>query len=189
MCDPSYRGGGQRMILWVLVALCVVLPSVATLAEWFISTGLSERHHSRHDTYVIPFALTGALSLAMFFMGLLGLILGWLCYVGVFRADITTMIGFFASFVTVMFVMWAALRRYRVATFDDHLEATPFIGKMRTIRYADIERMSWSKPSVISPNRSILIQVDGEVQAVFVGTFDLDQILLRINRNDVLDAK
>jgi hypothetical protein len=88
-----------------------------------------------------------------------------------------------------MFVMWAALRRYRVATFDDHLEVTPFIGKMRTIRYADIERMSWSKPLGISPNRSILIQVDGEVRAVLVGTFDLDQILLRINRNDVLDAK
>ena len=177
------------MILWVLIGLCIVLPSIATLAEWFISTGLSERHHSRHDTYVIPSALTGALSLAMFFMGLLGLLLSWLCKVGVFRADITTMIGFFASFVTVMFVMWAALRHYRVATFDDHLEVTPFVGKKRIIRYADIERMSWAKPFGISPNRSILIQAGGEVKAVLVGTFDLDQILLSINRNDVLDAE
>jgi hypothetical protein len=33
------------MILWVLIGLCIVLPSIATLAEWFHHTGLSERHH------------------------------------------------------------------------------------------------------------------------------------------------
>ncbi|MDO5118454.1 MAG: hypothetical protein Q4D48_00075 [Coriobacteriales bacterium] len=175
------------MMFVVLAAICIVLPTIAMLAEWIVSARLSERHHSKHDTYVIPFALTGALSLAMFFMGLLGILLSWLCYVGVFRADITTMIGFFASFVVVMFVMWSALRRYRVATFDDHLEVTPFAGRKQIIKYSDIDRMRWSTPFGLTGNRSILISVDGEVQAVLIGTFDLDQILLRINRNDVLD--
>ena len=177
------------MTFALLAAVSIVLPILSMLIEWIVGVRLSERHHSRHDTYVISTALTGALSLAMLFMGMLGLLLSWLCWIGVFRANMTTMIGFFSSFVVVMFVMWAALRHYRVATFDDHLEVTPFVGKKRIIRYADIERMSWAKPFGISPNRSILIQADGEVKAVLVGTFDLDQILLSINRNDVLDAE
>ena len=175
------------MMFWLFVMVCSVLPGVAMLVEWIISTRLSERHHSSHDTYVIPFALTGALSLSMFFMGLLGLVLSWLCFVGVFKADNTVMLGFFASFVLVMFVMWCALRRYRVATFDDHLEMTPFVGRKCTVRYADIDKMTWSRPFGFSGNRGILIMEDGDVKGVLVGTFDLDQVLLRINRNDVLD--
>lgn len=175
------------MIFWILAASCVVFPSVAMVAEWIVGNRLSERHHSRHDTYVISFALTGALALAMLFMGILGLLLAWLCRVGVFRAEMTTMMGFFSSFVIVMFVMWMTLRRYRVATFDDHLELTPFVGLMRTIRYADIERMRWTKGLGFSGNRSILIIVGGKVVGTLIGTFDLDQILLSINRNDVLE--
>ena len=57
------------MMFVVLAAICIVLPTIAMLAEWIVSARLSERHHSKHDTYVIPFALTGALSLALFFMG------------------------------------------------------------------------------------------------------------------------
>ena len=35
--------------------------------------------------------------------------------------------------------------------------------------------------------RSISVIVDGDVKAVLNSTFDLDQILIRINRNDVLE--
>ena len=175
------------MIFRVFVVICAVAPLVSVVTEWVVGRRLTERHHSTHDTYVISTALTGALSLAMQFMGLLGILLGWLCHLGVFAADETTMLGFFASFVVAMFVMWWALRRYRVSAYEDYLEVTPFVGRMRTVRYADIEAMRWSRGWTISSNRSIIIYVGGEVAAVLAGTFDLDQILLRINRNDVLE--
>ena len=181
------QGGGARMIFCLFVAACAALPGISMLVEWAVSTRLSERHHSSHDTYVIPFALTSALSLSMMFMGTLGLVLCWLCHVGVFKADPTIMLGFFSSFVLVMFVMWSALRHYRVATFDDHLEVTPFVGGKRIVRYDDIDCMRWSRPLAISSRRNILIFSGGEVCGVLIGTFDLDQILLRINRNDVFD--
>lgn len=174
------------MTFLLLAATCAVFPIIAMLLEWVFDVRLSERHHSKHDTYVISSALTGALALAMLFMGLLGLILSWLCHVGVFRANNTSMIGFFASFVLVMFVMWMALRNYRVATYDDHLEVTPFIGRMRSIRYQDIEQLRWTSSWLPTSNRSLSIIVNGESVAVLIGTFDIDQILLRINRNDVL---
>lgn len=155
--------------------------------EWVVGTRLSERHHSKHDTYVISSALTGALALAMLFMGVLGLVLSWLCYVGVFKASMITMEGFFFAFVLVMFVMWAALRRYRVATYDDHLEVTPFVGAKRSIKYDEIDRLKWSRSLIPLSGRSIMVVADGETKAVLIGTFDLEQILLQINRNDVLD--
>ncbi|MBR2683394.1 MAG: hypothetical protein IKE22_09045 [Atopobiaceae bacterium] len=175
------------MTFALLAAVSIVLPILSMLIEWIVGVRLSERHHSRHDTYVISTALTGALSLAMLFMGMLGLLLSWLCWIGVFRANMTTMIGFFSSFVVVMFVMWAALRHYRVATYDDYLEVTPFVGPMRTIRYSDIEALCWSRPRMLSSGRDIFVIVNGKIAAVLIGTFDLDQILMRINRNDVLE--
>ena len=35
-----------------------VLPVLACLVEWAGSVGISERHHSHHDTYVISSALS-----------------------------------------------------------------------------------------------------------------------------------
>lgn len=175
------------MTFWVFAATSAILPVFAMVMEWVVGTRLSERHHSRHDTYVISSALTGAIALAMLFMGVLGLILSWLCHVGVFKASALTMEGFFFAFVLVMFVMWATLRRYRVATYDDHLEVTPFIGARRSIRYDEIERLKWSSSIIPPSRRCIMVIVDGEPKAILMGTFDLDQILLQINRNDVLD--
>ena len=38
-----------------------VLPVLACLVEWAGSVGISERHHSHHDTYVISSALSRSL--------------------------------------------------------------------------------------------------------------------------------
>ena len=176
------------MTYWVFAVTSAIIPVYAMVMEWVMGTRLSERHHSRHDTYVISSALTGAITLSMLFMGVLGLVLSWLCRVGVFKASALTMQGFFFSFILVMFVMWATLRRYRVATYDDHLEVTPFLGAQRSIRYDEIERLKWSS-SVIPPSRRCIVVIaGGEAKAILMGTFDLDQILLQINRNDVLDS-
>lgn len=177
------------MTYLVLAAISAILPAYAMVMEWVVGTRLSERHHSKHDTYVISSALTGAIALAMLFMGVLGLALSWLCRVGVFNVSEVTMQGFFSSFVLVMFVMWAALRRYKVATFDDHLEVTPYIGAKRSIRYDEIERLKWTSSLLPPVSKSIVVIVDGEPKAILIGTFDLDQILLQINRNDVLDSE
>lgn len=175
------------MTFWVFAVTSSVLPAFAMVMEWVVGTRLSERHHSKHDTYVISSALTGALALAMLFMGVLGLVLSWLCYVGVFKSSMVTMEGFFFAFVLVMFVMWATLRRYRVATYDDHLEVTPFVGRKRSIKYDEIERLKWARSLIPPSSRSIMVIAGGETKAVLIGTFDLEQILLQINRNDVLD--
>lgn len=177
------------MTYLVLAAISAILPAYVMVMEWIVGTRLSERHHSKHDTYVISSALTGAIALAMLFMGVLGLVLSWLCRVGVFMVSEVTMQGFFSSFVLVMFVMWAALRRYKVATFDDHLEVTPYIGAKRSIRYDEIERLKWTSSLLPPVSKSIVVIVDGEPKAILIGTFDLDQILLQINRNDVLDSE
>lgn len=171
----------------VLVILCALVPLVAAVSEWFISSGISERHHSHHETYVTPRAMTSVLVIVMVFMGLLGILLSWLCRLGVFVADETAMISFFAAFDVVMFVMWAAMRRYRVSTYDDHMVVTPFLGKSKTIRYADIDRLQWLPPTLLTRGHSLAVVAKGKVQAVLNSSFDLDQILLRINRNDVLE--
>jgi hypothetical protein len=63
----------------------------------------------------------------------------------------------------------------------------PYFGRVRTIRYADIDQLLWSRPNFMMRGRSISVIVDGDVKAVLNSTFDLDQILIRINRNDVLE--
>ncbi len=175
------------MMYYVLVAICAIVPLLAIVVEWLTGSGISERHHSHHDTYLMPRSMTGVLVISMAFMGVLGILLGWLCRVGVFVADDTAMISFFASFVVVMCVMWLAMRRYRVSTYDDHMDVVPYFGRVRTIRYADIDQLLWSRPNFMMRGRSISVIVDGDVKAVLNSTFDLDQILIRINRNDVLE--
>ena len=43
--------------------IAVALPVAAFAIEWSGDTGLSERHHSHHDTYFVPRSLTTSLVL------------------------------------------------------------------------------------------------------------------------------
>lgn len=173
----------------VLALLIICLPVVAVLMLWANDSGMTERHHSHHDTYVISGIMSRVLVMAMLFMGLLGVVLSWLCAMGVFYADETVVLGFFAGFVVVMFVMWFSMSRYLVCTYDDHMEIVPLIGRRRSIRYDDIEELRWSSAFMLVGNRSISVIVDGKVAAQLLGTLDLEQILLRIDRNDALERR
>ena len=63
----------------LLASVEVVLPIFALLFEHVGNVRISERHHRHHDTYVVPVPFTRGLVLAMAFMSVLGLVLGWLC--------------------------------------------------------------------------------------------------------------
>ena len=167
--------------------IAVALPVAAFAIEWSGDTGLSERHHSHHDTYFVPRSLTTSLVLMMLFAGTLGVVVGWLCLVGVFAADATIVFSFFFTFLVVSFVMWAAIRRYCVSTYEDRLRVTPFVGRAETLMYAAIDRMAWSRKSFGTSYRNLHIYAGGK--DVFLwGTIDLEQILARINRFDVLEG-
>lgn len=161
---------------------------LAAIIEWSGDLGISERHHSHHDTYVVSGAFTRALVFAMIFMGCMGLVFCWLCRIGVFAASPVVVAAFFVAFIVVMFTMWFFMRRYKVVTYDDAMEVTPFIGHTASIRYADITSMEWAGSWTVSEMPSIYVMVGGHFAAMLWSALDLEQILQRINRYDVLES-
>ena len=174
-------------VLNLYTALAVAIPVAASIIVFTREVGISERHHSHHDTYVIGSTLTLMLVFTMIIMGAIGLLLGWLCLVGVFRASYTVVLGFFDAFLVITFLLWLLLRRYKVVIYDDHLEYTPFFGHKVTVAYDEISAMEWS-PSILMPSsRSIRVFVGNRRRVLLWSGLDLDQILVRINRFDTLD--
>lgn len=171
-----------------LVCITAGLPLLAVLLEWVANSDLSERHHSHHDTYVVSGILLRTLVITMVFMGILGLVLAWLCDVGVFEASLRVLLSFFAAFLGVSFAILLALRHYQVVTFDDRMRVTPFVGKKREVLYKDIERMEWSRPNSLVGYQSVRVYCSGHPAPITLwGTLDVEQILMRINRFDVLE--
>jgi hypothetical protein len=124
---------------------------------------------------------------ALVFMGALGTLLGWLCIIGVFQTRAETVLVFFDSFLVVSFVYWLLLRRYKVVTYEDRLEVTPFMGRRQTIAYADISALEWAPSLMIANGRNVRVFVGHRRRALLWGALDLEQILIRINRFDVLE--
>ena len=87
----------------------------------------------------------------------------------------------------VVCIMWLAMRRYNVSTYDTYMEITPFVGPKRVINYSDIEHLRWSGFSGLAGSRSISVIVNGKNAGTLLGSLDLEQILLRINRDDLFD--
>lgn len=170
----------------ILMLVAVTMPLVAATHLWSKEAEISERHHTHHDTYVIGSTLTWSLVPAMIFMGALGILLGWLCMIGVFEVDACVALCFFDSFLVVVFVYWWLLRRYKVVTYDDHMEVTPFIGSKATISYRQISAMEWT-PSYMNHNgRNVRVFFGNRNHALLWSPLDLDQILIRIDRFDAL---
>lgn len=171
----------------VLTIVAVGIPLVSTIILRMSDAGISERHHSHHDTYVIASSLAWTLVFAMIVMGSLGVLMGWLCAVGVFGADPAVVMGFFDAFLVVSFLFWWLIRRYKVVTYDEHMTVTPFFGRTAFIAYGDISAMEWS-PSILMPNgRNVRVFVGHRRRALLWSGLDLDQILIRINRFDALE--
>lgn len=169
-----------------LAAIAVLVPLLAMLLERVGNVRISERHHSHHDTYVVPAPLTRSLVAAMAFMGAMGLVLGGLCVEGVLLANPFAVVGFFDAFVLTCFVLWWHLCRYRVSTFADCMGVRPFVGRPVTVRYEDIERLEWSGFRKGSGYRDLDVFVGGVRAATLSGLVDIEQILMRIDRFDAL---
>lgn len=173
--------------LYALVAVAALVPLAVLVVEHLGNVRISERHHSRHDTYVIPVARTRSIVLCMAFMGGFGLLVGWLCYEQVFDVNGRAVMCFFDSFVLTCLVIWLAACRYRISAFDDCMDVRPLVGPSVRIRYEDIGRMRWTGLRKGSGYRDLQVVVGGRPVAVLLGVVDLEQVLMRIDRFDVLE--
>lgn len=169
-----------------LALAAFVVPLCALYIERTDDVRLSERHHRHHDTYLVPSSFTRALVLATVFMGGLGLVAGWLCVQGIIPASPLMTILFFDAFVAVCFVSWWCACRYKVSVFGDCMIVTPFLGPAVWVRYEDIERMEWVGFRNASCFRNLAVWVGGRRVVTLSGVVDLEQILMRIDRFDVL---
>ena len=177
------------MSVKVLIALVAGIPIVASILEWAFAARSAERHHSHHDTYIVASSLSRAMVVSMIFMGFMGLLFALLCTNGVFdtSVDVSVILGFFAAFLVVLLLIWLALRRYQVKLYDDVMEITPFFGPSKLVAYDEITRLAWTGIRAGTGYQNLTIYVDGHRLATLLGILDIDQILMRINRFDVLD--
>ena len=169
-----------------LVAVAVLMPLLAVLVEHVGNVRISERHHSHHDTYVVPVPFTRALVLMIVFMGVMGLFLAALCLDDVFAESSLVVLGFFDAFIATSFLLWWVLCRYKVSIFDDRMVVTPFVGREAEVRYADIDRMVWTGFRKGSGYRDLIVWARGRRAARLSGFVDLEQILMSIDRFDAL---
>lgn len=170
----------------IVSAACMALPIIAGVVEWSGSRTLTERHRGHDDVYCLPVSVTCSPVIMMIFMGVLGFVMTWLCWAGVFQVTAEVPCAFFLGFLVVEFVLWLGMRRYRVVTYDDHMEVTPFAGRVRRVDYDRITSLSWTRAgSFMGAYQSILVRTD-RTRALLLGILDLEQILSRVGRYDVL---
>ncbi len=163
-------------------------PLVAGLMAMLSNESLAERHHMHHDTYAISPVVSRSLILVMIFMAVLGCLSGWLSQLGVFATDPEVPLWFFASFEVSLFMAVIAIFRYRVMAYGDRLLIRPVVGRTRTVFYESIRRM-WRTPSTVAEGMHDLMLEDRDGTTLCVsGMLDIEQILLRINRFDVLEG-
>lgn len=174
------------MLAWFLMAVAVLVPSAAMVIEHVGNVRISERHHSHHDTYVVPVSFTRGLGLAMAFMGVLAVLLGWLCLEDVLAASELVVLGFFDAFLVTCFAMWLCLCRYRVSVFSDSMVVTPLVGRNVWVRYDEIERLEWTGMRMASGFRSLAVWVGGRRVATLLGIVDVEQVIMSMDRFDLL---
>ncbi|MBM6774321.1 hypothetical protein [Olsenella profusa] len=170
----------------LLVIVAVVVPLAALLHERAGTVRMSERHHSHHDTYVVPASFTRSITIAMLFMSALGLVLALFCRLHVLHAQPLAVLGFCDAFVVTCFVMQWALCRYRVSTFRDCMAVTPFLGHEVWVRYDQIDRLVWSGLRMESGFRTLDVWVGGRRAVRLRGIVDVEQIIMSVDRFDLL---
>lgn len=173
------------MILFIIIS--IALPLIAAVIEHSSEAEMSERHHRHHDTYVFPSAALRSIVASMIFASAVGFILSWLCYLGVFNVSLLIVPAFISSYLTVSFCLWVALRRYRVVTYADHMFIAPLVGPTVKVLYQDISSLKWMSVLRGPYNASLEVWVAGRRAAIIWSNVDIDQILMRIDRYDVLE--
>lgn len=174
-----------RSIPFVVVAL--VAPVLAIIQECVGRVRISERHHSTHDTYVVSASFTRALALAMVFSSAVAILLTALADRDVFVSIPLVPLAFFDAFVITCLVARWLLVRYKVSAYGDRMLVTPFVGHTVKVRYQDIERLEWVGTRKGTGFRDLDVIVGGRRAVRLSGIVDLEQVLLRVDRFDVLE--
>lgn len=211
------KGGELKNMLIIALIILVVLPLIVIARAWQQSGVLAERHHAHHDTYGISTTLLLCIAICVIFMSSIGICITSLCATNVFHSDAVCVGWFFVAFVVTVFVLWRVLSRYCVATYEEEMYITPLIGSTFVIPYKDISHMEWTSLIPGTSHQSLRISsTSSYLFADFVamsaqqaqsshaqehkqpcarpfsgiiwGIIDTEQILMRINRFDVLSA-
>ncbi len=173
-------------MLFFLTSLSVVLPLLALVIEHAGQERISERHHSHHDTYAASPTFTRALMYAMLLTGCLGIVLAWLCDQRALSASPMLVLAFFDAFLLTSLLLWLCVRRYRVSTFDDSMMVVPLVGRRVWVRYNDIDRLEWSGVRTGGGLRNLDVWIGGRRVATLRGIVDIEQILMSVDRFDLL---
>lgn len=171
----------------MLIAINVGIPVLMLFLAKRARVRIAERHHSHHDTYSVPVSFTRALSYAIYLMGALGMALHYLAHTGVLGVDPAAVIAFFDGFLVVAFLCWMCVGRYKVSTFNDCLVVTPLVGNDVWVNYDKIDRLVRYGGTEDHGHRSLDVYVDGARKITIHGLVDIEQILMRVDRFDVLD--
>jgi hypothetical protein len=163
----------------------IALPVVGILVERDGSS-IAERHHQHHDTYLVPQSFTRFLVTWTLIVSAVGIGAAALAWGGVIPGHVSLMLGVFLALDLVLAVEWVLSRHYRIATFTDHLTVRTFLGHEVTLDYASIERMSWL-PARLSGFPDLSVTYGGGKRIKLSGMVDLDQVVERIGRSDVLE--
>lgn len=171
----------------MLIAINVGIPVLTLLLAKRARVRMAERHHSHHDTYSVPVSFTRALGYAIYLMGALGMALHYLAHVGGLEVNPAAVIAFFDGFLVVAFFCWMCVGRYKVSTFNDCLVVTPLVGNDVWVNYDKIDRLVRYGGTEDHGHRSLDVYVDGARKITIHGLVDIEQILMRVDRFDVLD--
>ena len=171
----------------ILGVFCILIPLGAALIERSGNVLIAERHHRHHDTYAVSPQLLNALVKTLFVMGAIGVLVGLLTQRTDYWCEQAFVLAFFDAFVITVFLAWLMLSRHKVSLFEDHMVVTPVIGRDITVWYANIDRLSWCGLRYASGYRSLRVSVDGRRATTVYGVIDVEQVLLHVDRFDVLE--
>lgn len=171
-----------------LMIAVIGIPVLSGIGVLLSPPDMAERHHTHHDTYAISPVMSRTLVLVMVFMGVLGGLTGWLCHIGVFNSDPVVPLTFFVAFQATILFAFAAVCRCEVMAYDDRMFVKPWFGRRRVVVYEDIVQMQ-RRRSLLNPNFDDLRIFMRDKSMVRVsGLLDVEQILLRIDRFEVLEG-
>ena len=129
-----------------------------------------------------------SLAVAMLLVGCLGVLLGTFCGVGLFDSDMICVLTFTDAFTWMALVMWLMMARYKVSLFEDRGVIVPLVGRSICFFYSDIASIRWSGPRRASGYRDLVItDIDGRRYKI-KGIIDIEQVLLHVDRFDVLES-
>ncbi len=183
----------------LLMLISTVPALVANVFEhFFTSFRIAERHHSHHDTYVVPPLFTRGIALCLLVTAFVGDLTAIMCLMGVYSANPVTVLGFFDGACLALFVAWYVLCRYKVQIFDAGADGRaeegapqaravvirPLVGKRKVVYVDQITHMNWFGVRKTSGYRDLMIWENERRKTHIWAIVDLEQILMHIDRFD-----